>query len=70
MRRQGVGSLLMNWIITQAQQLACHAIVLEVAVDNGAAQLFYRNFGFLETSRIPGYYNATTDAFVLELGLL
>ena len=40
--------------------------MLEVAVDNLAAQLFYQHHGFTVTGTIPGYYNGALDAFQME----
>jgi ribosomal-protein-alanine N-acetyltransferase len=65
-RRQGVGGSLMGWVVAKAEHLHTRSIVLEVAVDNDAAQCFYRNFGFCVTGSIPGYYNGTIDALQLE----
>lgn len=65
-RRQGVGALLMDWIILKAAMLGANAIVLEVAVTNEAAQRFYQRFGFSVTGTIPGYYNGNVDAYSLE----
>ncbi len=65
-RRQGVGGLLMRWILTRAEALHSRSIVLEVAVDNEAARRFYQSFGFAVTGTIPGYYNGVTDALELE----
>ena len=64
-RRTGVGSILMRWIFEKAEQLGSAAIVLEVAVDNQAAQEFYKRQGFLVAGTIPGYYNGVTDALEL-----
>jgi ribosomal-protein-alanine N-acetyltransferase len=65
-RRQGIGVLLMDWIILKAAILRARAIVLEVAVTNETAQKFYQRFGFAVLGTIPGYYNGTTDALSLE----
>jgi ribosomal-protein-alanine N-acetyltransferase len=65
-RRQGVGALLMDWIILKAAMLGANAITLEVAVTNEAAQRFYERFGFSITGTIPGYYNGSVDALSLE----
>lgn len=65
-RRQGVGALLMDWIILKAAMLRADAIQLEVAVTNDGAQRFYERFGFSVTGTIPGYYNGTVDALSLE----
>ncbi len=68
-RRQGVGGLLMRWILTRAEALHSRAIVLEVAVDNHTAQRFYQRFGFAVMGKIPGYYNGIIDALELERAL-
>ncbi len=68
-RRMGVGSLLMRWVLAKAEALRSRLLVLEVAIDNHAAQLFYLSFGFHVTGTIPGYYNDATDALELELDL-
>lgn len=65
-RRIGVGSALMRWILDQARTLTLSAVVLEVAVDNLSAQGFYARWGFQATGTIPGYYNGTLDALVME----
>ena len=65
-RRIGVGSALMRWIFEQARTLTLFAVVLEVAVDNLSAQGFYTRWGFQATGTIPGYYNGTLDALVME----
>ena len=42
------------------------AVLLEVAVDNTAAQEFYVRHGFARTGRIPGYYLGRIDALAME----
>ena len=66
LQRQGLGRQLMEWIIEQACRLGAQALVLEAAVDNRAAHLFYERFGFAVTGTIPGYYNGLVDAFAFE----
>ena len=56
----------MEWIVRKARELQSEAIVLEVAVDNHAAQAFYNHSGFAVTGTIPGYYNGVVDALELE----
>ena len=51
-RRLGIASALLK------QELSRRATYfLEVRESNVAAQTLYRNFGFLEVARRPGYYN-------------
>jgi ribosomal-protein-alanine N-acetyltransferase len=66
LRRRGIGVQLMQWIIAQAARLGAQALVLEAAVDNRPAHLFYERFGFTVTGTIPGYYNGLVDAFAFE----
>ncbi|WP_158615253.1 GNAT family N-acetyltransferase [Acidipila sp. EB88] len=68
-RRRGVGGLLMRWMLQKGTALNLQSIVLEVSIENHAAQRFYRHFGFEVTGTIPGYYNGLTDALELELRL-
>ncbi len=68
-RRQGIGALLMRWAVAKGVALRSRAIVLEVAVDNAAAQRFYQAFGFKPADIIPCYYNDVTDALRMELSL-
>ena len=65
-RRQGVGALMMHWVLEQAQRLGSQAVMLEVAVNNEPAQEFYRQFNFVQTRTLPGYYNGRTDALELQ----
>ncbi len=65
-RRQGVGSLLMRWILGKATELGAVVIMLEVAVDNLSARHFYERSGFTRAGIIPGYYNGKIDALRME----
>jgi [ribosomal protein S18]-alanine N-acetyltransferase len=65
-----VGRLLMEAILEGAVCTGAKAIELEVAVDNDAAQAFYREAGFVETGRIAGYYLGTLDALTMRRTLL
>ena len=65
-RRQGIGLLLMQWVLERANRVGAEAIVLEAAVNNRPAHLFYERFDFTVTGTIPGYYNGVTDAYAFE----
>lgn len=65
-RRQGVGQALMTAMLDGLRKLEAVLVRLEVAVDNGAAQAFYRHHGFRETGRIAGFYMGTLDALTME----
>ncbi|HEX4005538.1 MAG TPA: N-acetyltransferase [Acidobacteriaceae bacterium] len=66
MRRHGVGRQLIEAAEDRLRAAGAASIVLEVAVDNAAAQSFYERHGFARTGRIPGYYLGRLDAFAME----
>ncbi|MDR2813963.1 MAG: GNAT family N-acetyltransferase [Prevotellaceae bacterium] len=49
-RGKGVGRLLMNAAVREAEKRGCGRLTLEVRKDNAAAQNLYRDLGFAETS--------------------
>jgi len=53
-RDKGIGRLLMNAIITEAEKRKCSRITLEVRKDNLNAQHLYNSLGFEETK--PGMF--------------
>lgn len=66
-RKQGVGRMLINELITRlkANQVTC--LTLEVRVSNTPAVNLYHSLGFLEVGRRPGYYhNPKEDALILR----
>jgi [ribosomal protein S18]-alanine N-acetyltransferase len=65
-RRRGVGHRLLQTIEDRLLERKAVAVILEVAVDNFAAQEFYARHGFVKTGRIPGYYLDRIDALVME----
>jgi len=65
-RRKGLGNALMAAVEDRLRAAGATAIVLEVAVDNAAAQAFYERHGFARTGRIPGYYMGKIDALAME----
>jgi [ribosomal protein S18]-alanine N-acetyltransferase len=65
-RREGIGEQLMQALFHSLIAVGVEVVHLEVAVDNAAAQSFYRRFGFIETDRILGFYLGTLDALVME----
>jgi [ribosomal protein S18]-alanine N-acetyltransferase len=69
LRRRGLGRLLMQAGETALAAFGCIAIVLEVAINNAGAQVFYERLGYRQTGRIPGYYADGTDALVLKKAL-
>jgi [ribosomal protein S18]-alanine N-acetyltransferase len=69
-RRLGLGRLLMDALLERLRSTGTVIVRLEVAVDNEAAQAFYRKLGFSETGRIRGFYMGRLDALVMEAQLL
>jgi [ribosomal protein S18]-alanine N-acetyltransferase len=65
-RRKGLGHALLEAVEAQLRAAGATAEVLEVAVDNEAAQAFYRRHGFIAKGRIPGYYLGKIDALAME----
>jgi [ribosomal protein S18]-alanine N-acetyltransferase len=65
-RRRGVGQMLLEEMEQLLHQAGATAVLLEVAVDNTAAQAFYARHGFARTGRIPGYYLGRIDALAME----
>lgn len=66
LRRQGVGHTLLVAMEERLRATGVQSLLLEVAVDNAAAQAFYQRHGFARTGRIPGYYLGRIDALVME----
>lgn len=64
--RQGIGTLLMDAMESRLAGAGVTLLRLEVAVDNPAAQQFYRSRGFVQRETIRGYYMGTLDALVME----
>jgi [ribosomal protein S18]-alanine N-acetyltransferase len=65
-RRRGLGTLLMHTAEEQVRQEGAGVLSLEVAVNNPAAQQFYRSLGFVTRGRIAKYYGGMVDAEVME----
>lgn len=69
-RRSGLGSRLMRETEKRLRELGCRSVLLEMAVDNQAALMFYKRLGFFLVKTIPRYYTTGVDAFVLKKELL
>lgn len=66
-QRRGIGSMLLEHLLATAQTLGARQVLLEVAADNGPAQLLYDRYGFDVIGVRKGYYQATkTDALVMR----
>jgi len=64
-RRRGLGALLMQAAEGRLKSAGCHAIVLEVAVDNASAIAFYKRLGYFVLKTIPRYYQSRLDALMM-----
>jgi ribosomal-protein-alanine N-acetyltransferase len=66
-RRRGVGGLLLDSVILQAQREGVRSMYLEVRESNVAAQALYRSRAFLQVGRRRGYYHhPDEDALLLK----
>lgn len=62
---KGLGALLLEELITTAEQLRHKRMLLEVRVDNEPAQRLYARYGFTREAVRKGYYAGGIDALVL-----
>jgi [ribosomal protein S18]-alanine N-acetyltransferase len=69
-RRRGLGRMLMREMLDRLAAFEIATVRLEVAIDNLEALEFYRQLGFVQTGRIPGFYLGTLDALVMERSLV
>jgi [ribosomal protein S18]-alanine N-acetyltransferase len=64
---QGIGSLLLGDLLTEAVRRGCTEVFLEVRADNARAQRLYRWWGFDDIGIRRGYYQPSgTDAIVMR----
>jgi [ribosomal protein S18]-alanine N-acetyltransferase len=65
-QRHGIGRALLTELLAEAGRRGVTKTLLEVAVDNGAAQKLYANYGFEPVGVRRGYYQpSNTDALVM-----
>jgi [ribosomal protein S18]-alanine N-acetyltransferase len=64
-RRHGLGSILMHAAEDRLRSTGCHAVILEVAVDNASAIAFYKRLGYFVLKTIPRYYHDRLDALMM-----
>jgi ribosomal-protein-alanine N-acetyltransferase len=66
-RRRHVGEQMVNKLISKLSQQRRNRILLEIRETNLAAQLFFRNLGFVATTVLRDYYDDTVeDAYVMQ----
>lgn len=69
-RRQGLGRLLMAWMIERARLGGATEVTLEVRAGNDAARSLYAHMGFIPVGRRKGYYRDNNeDAILMTLFL-
>ena len=68
-RRRGLGRQLVGCLVTQARRANATSLVLEVAVDNDAAQRLYETCGFERTRVREGYTHDGRDAWEMVRSL-
>lgn len=69
-RRHGIGREIVRHLLAKARQQGSDEVLLEVRVDNDAAQKLYETEGFSLMGRRRGYYdNGRVDAITMRLGL-
>jgi len=67
---QGLGAVLMHWLITQARRAGAEHLMLEVRADNAVAQRLYSTTGFAKLSVRRKYYQpGDVDALIMRMHL-
>jgi len=65
-QRRGIGRSLLETLLAEAARLGIRQTLLEVAVDNAAAQRLYATYDFEPVGIRRGYYQpSNTDALVM-----
>ncbi|MEV5742189.1 ribosomal protein S18-alanine N-acetyltransferase [Microbispora rosea] len=64
-RRAGVGTALMDALLTEAARRGAVSVFLEVRADNPPAQAMYERFGFRRLGLRRRYYEDGTDAITM-----
>jgi len=67
---QGLGAVLMHWLIAQARRAGAEHLMLEVRADNAVAQRLYSTTGFAKLSVRRKYYQpGDVDALIMRMHL-
>jgi len=64
-RRRGEGGALLNAAVEQFRALGVSRVFLEVRESNAVGMAFYKNRGFSEAGRRPGYYREPPEAAIV-----
>jgi [ribosomal protein S18]-alanine N-acetyltransferase len=68
LRRTGIGSMLLDFVLKKGVELGARSATLEVRRSNDAARALYERFGFsIERVRAGYYSKPVEDALVLRL---
>ncbi len=68
-RGRGVGRLMLEGVIAEAEDCGARVIFLEVRAGNVAGRRLYRRLGFRDLGVRRAYYGPGQDAIVMELRL-
>jgi [ribosomal protein S18]-alanine N-acetyltransferase len=63
-RRQGIGRQLLEALVDAVLAAGARAVTLEVRASNLGSQALYRQAGFVDEGRRPGYYPDGEDALI------
>jgi ribosomal-protein-alanine N-acetyltransferase len=67
---QGLGTVLLHWLIAEARRAGAQHLMLEVRADNAVAQRLYSAAGFaMLTSRRRYYQPGDVDALIMRMHL-
>lgn len=66
-RQQGIGSFILNYLLSEAKRKKCQRVILEVGETNSPAQGLYTKFGFEIIGKRKKYYANGEDALILEI---
>lgn len=66
-RRQGLGRVLMQRMISEARERGANEVFLEVRADNPGAKAMYDSLGFEQIAVRPRYYKGGIDAIIMRL---
>ena len=61
-QRQGIARRALAWLLESAATAGMISVHVELRVTNPAAYALYRDAGFTETVRVPGYYRGREAA--------
>jgi len=65
-RRQGIGSALMDAFLKECAMRGARSVELEVRKSNEAAIQFYTRYGFQITNVLPRFYTDGEDGFKMR----